>query len=182
MHFLNGLKADARKYVEDNAPEGWWTDPQSLFDKALQYEVNQNSKLAKVQQQPRIDTTQVKIRQVRAKSRERSTNNGKRPVYTGSQGYGQQNMGRGAGRGRGPIAGPSRAPMASYGRGRNMVWPPKMYGPIVPQQLRESRINAGLCLTCGADPHSYSECTQRECVYPARYDSPIISLFYFTLF
>ena len=38
-------------------------DPQSIFDKALQFEVNQNSKVAKVQQQPRINTTQVKTRQ-----------------------------------------------------------------------------------------------------------------------
>lgn len=38
--FIDGLKAAPRKYVQTNAPDNWWTDPDQLFTKALHYEVN----------------------------------------------------------------------------------------------------------------------------------------------
>jgi hypothetical protein len=38
--YIEGLKPAARKYVQTNAPENWWTDPDQLFSKALHYEIN----------------------------------------------------------------------------------------------------------------------------------------------
>ena len=43
LKFLNGLKSAARKYCEDNAPEGWWTELDPLVEKALHHEVNQSA-------------------------------------------------------------------------------------------------------------------------------------------
>ena len=33
--FVAGLKPAAKKYARDTAPAGWWTETESLFDKAL---------------------------------------------------------------------------------------------------------------------------------------------------
>jgi hypothetical protein len=41
--FLTGLKPAPRKYCEDNAPETWWIDSDSLFNKAMHFEMNQNA-------------------------------------------------------------------------------------------------------------------------------------------
>ena len=38
--FINGLKADVRRFVEDHAPTGWWTNIQDLYQKAVDYEIN----------------------------------------------------------------------------------------------------------------------------------------------
>ena len=43
--FIDGLKPAPKKYVEDNAPVGWWTILGTLFDKALHFEVNSNASL-----------------------------------------------------------------------------------------------------------------------------------------
>jgi hypothetical protein len=41
--FLTGLKPAPRKYCEDNAPETWWIESDSLFNKAMHFEMNQNA-------------------------------------------------------------------------------------------------------------------------------------------
>ena len=38
--FLKNLKPTFKAYLENNAPEGWYQDAKSVFDKALHYEVN----------------------------------------------------------------------------------------------------------------------------------------------
>ena len=38
--FIKGLKSDVRRFVQDHAPTGWWTDIHDLYQKALDYEVN----------------------------------------------------------------------------------------------------------------------------------------------
>ena len=38
--FIKGLKSDVRRFVQDHAPTGWWTDINDLYQKALDYEVN----------------------------------------------------------------------------------------------------------------------------------------------
>ena len=38
--FMNGLKADVRRFVEEHAPTGWWTNIQDLYQKAVDYEIN----------------------------------------------------------------------------------------------------------------------------------------------
>ncbi len=59
-HFIRGLKADVRKYVEEQAPQGWWTDPKPLFEKAIQFEVNQHSLAGKVQSVAKINHIDLK--------------------------------------------------------------------------------------------------------------------------
>ena len=59
-HFIRGLKADVRKYVEDQAPQGWWTDPKPLYEKAIQFEVNQHSHTAKMQTVVKINHAELK--------------------------------------------------------------------------------------------------------------------------
>lgn len=60
-HFINGLKADVRNYVEDNAPQGWRTDPEPLYGKANQYEVNQHSHTTKLQAMPKVHNAVFRI-------------------------------------------------------------------------------------------------------------------------
>lgn len=38
--FIDGLKPHCKRDVEENAPLGWWTIPDQLFDKALLFEVS----------------------------------------------------------------------------------------------------------------------------------------------
>ncbi|DBA74920.1 TPA: hypothetical protein ACH3X2_009248 [Trebouxia sp. C0005] len=38
--FRNGLKPDVRKFVDDHAPTGWYTNVKELYQKALDYEIN----------------------------------------------------------------------------------------------------------------------------------------------
>ncbi len=41
IDFIKKLTPAVRKYVQDNAPEGWWTDVKQVYMKALNYELNQ---------------------------------------------------------------------------------------------------------------------------------------------
>ena len=38
--FMGGLKPDVRRFVEDHAPTGWWTNIQGLYQKAVDFEIN----------------------------------------------------------------------------------------------------------------------------------------------
>ena len=46
VDFLAKLKPDVRGFVENNAPEGWWTSVNQLYQKALLYEMNQRAAVA----------------------------------------------------------------------------------------------------------------------------------------
>ncbi|DBA98142.1 TPA: hypothetical protein ACH3X1_014761 [Trebouxia sp. C0004] len=41
--FIKNLTPAVRKYVQDNAPEEWWTDVKQVYKKSLQYELNQRA-------------------------------------------------------------------------------------------------------------------------------------------
>ncbi len=41
IDFIKKLTPAVRKYVQDNAPEEWWTDVEQVYKKSLQYELNQ---------------------------------------------------------------------------------------------------------------------------------------------
>lgn len=55
-HFTNGLKPNVRKFDEDQAAPGWWTEPEALHGKAILFEVNQLSHSLRVQAHPRCTT------------------------------------------------------------------------------------------------------------------------------
>ena len=38
--FIKGLRSVGRRCVEDQAPTGWWTNIQDLYQKALDFEIN----------------------------------------------------------------------------------------------------------------------------------------------
>ena len=38
--FIKGLRFDVRRFAEDHAPTGWWTNIQDLYQKALDFEIN----------------------------------------------------------------------------------------------------------------------------------------------
>ncbi|DBA91493.1 TPA: hypothetical protein ACH3X1_003124 [Trebouxia sp. C0004] len=41
IDFIKKLTPAVRKYVQDNAPDQWWTDVKQVYKKSLQYELNQ---------------------------------------------------------------------------------------------------------------------------------------------
>ncbi len=41
--FIKKLTPAVRKYVQDNAPEEWWTDVKQVYKKSLQYELNRRA-------------------------------------------------------------------------------------------------------------------------------------------
>ena len=41
--FIRKLTPAVRKYVQDNAPEEWWTDVSQVYKKALNYELNRRA-------------------------------------------------------------------------------------------------------------------------------------------
>ena len=43
IDFIKKLTPAVRKYVQDNAPEVWWTDVKQVYKKSLQYELNQRA-------------------------------------------------------------------------------------------------------------------------------------------
>ncbi|DBB02965.1 TPA: hypothetical protein ACH3X1_013558 [Trebouxia sp. C0004] len=49
IDFIKKLNPAVRRYVQDNAPEEWWTDVKQVFKKALNFEMN---KRAAVQIEP----------------------------------------------------------------------------------------------------------------------------------
>ena len=38
--FIDGLKPEVQRFVQDNAPAGWWTSIKDLYQKALDFEMN----------------------------------------------------------------------------------------------------------------------------------------------
>ena len=38
--FIRGLRSDVRRFVEDHAPKGWWTNIHDLYQKALDFGFN----------------------------------------------------------------------------------------------------------------------------------------------
>ena len=43
IDFIKKLTPAMRKYVQDNAPEEWWTDVKQVYKKLLHYELNQRA-------------------------------------------------------------------------------------------------------------------------------------------
>ncbi|DBA98099.1 TPA: hypothetical protein ACH3X1_014720 [Trebouxia sp. C0004] len=43
IDFIKELTPAVRKYVQDNAPEEWWTNVKQVYTKSLQYELNQRA-------------------------------------------------------------------------------------------------------------------------------------------
>jgi len=43
IDFIAKLKPEVRSYVQNNAPEGWWTSISPVYKKALQFEMNQRA-------------------------------------------------------------------------------------------------------------------------------------------
>jgi len=43
IDYIKKLTPAVRKYVQDNAPEEWWTDVKQVYKKSLQYELNQRA-------------------------------------------------------------------------------------------------------------------------------------------
>ena len=37
---IKGVKSDVRRFVQDHAPTGWWSDMNDPYQKALDHEVN----------------------------------------------------------------------------------------------------------------------------------------------
>ena len=166
--FLRGLKADVRKYVEDNAPEGWYSEPKDVYDKAIQYETNQNSRTPRVQVNPRVN--------VMDRGRGRNTwNNGR--GRAGSQNYDGNNQGNGRGRGRG--RGSAGRQGQGQGQGGRIQWPnrwnqgqhDKQFGPAVPPMVKDYRIKHHECITCGGD-HPYRNCPEKVFIPPTWYKDP----------
>ena len=49
--FIRNLTPAVRKYVQDVAPEEWWTDVQQVYKKALNFELNERAAVQGVVQQ-----------------------------------------------------------------------------------------------------------------------------------
>ena len=47
IKFFNGLKPNILKLVEDSAPVGWWTSTEQVFQKAINFELNQAAALGR---------------------------------------------------------------------------------------------------------------------------------------
>ena len=47
IKFFNGLKPSILKLVEDSAPVGWWTSTEQVFQKAINFELNQAAALGR---------------------------------------------------------------------------------------------------------------------------------------
>jgi hypothetical protein len=46
VDFIAKLKPDVRRFVQENAPEGWWKSVNQLYQKALLFEMNQRAAVA----------------------------------------------------------------------------------------------------------------------------------------
>ncbi len=150
-HFLKGLKPDVRKYVEDNAPEGWWTDPKDVYDKAIQFETNQHARVQRVQVSPRVNVTYMTRGRFIPRAR---------------AGYG-----RGNGRPQVPYAPDGGRPQ---GRGRpqqQAKLTERIKGPAVPQPVKAARKAAQECIVCGSKGHSWAQCRHPSCVLPSWYNA-----------
>ena len=129
-HFINGLKADVTKYVEDNAPQGWWTDPKPLYEKAIPYEVNQHSHATKIQAMPRVHNTVFKS----LKSRKSFA-------------------------GKGPARLPMARPAPVVPVSHQVAAPPALRDlRDIPQILKAQRMGARECLVCGDKNHLATYC------------------------
>ena len=42
VDYIGKLKPEVRRFVNDNAPVGWWADEKALFEKALTFELNRH--------------------------------------------------------------------------------------------------------------------------------------------
>ena len=51
LDFLKKLKAPVRKYVQDNAPDGWYQNITQLYEKALNWEYNKQAAVVVEQDQ-----------------------------------------------------------------------------------------------------------------------------------
>jgi hypothetical protein len=115
--FLDGLKGGPKNYCEINAPQGWWTESEPLFDKAIHYEINHS-------------TISGQISSVVAQQQ------GSYPVRNGRAPF----RGRGRGRGLGGRFQPRYHPYAPpQATGRNPRIPADRWG------LRISRGECGYC-------------------------------------
>ncbi len=131
--FIDGLKPAAKKYVEDMAPPGWWTESEALFDKALNYEMNINASTS------RGDTGQINA------------------MAMGAYPQAQPRPQRGNGRQRyNPRFQPSGRPQAQR------FQPPNPGNPRIDRALWQQRIQAGACGYCARKNHSSWECTDRH--------------------
>lgn len=55
IKFFNGLKPSILKLVEDSAPAGWWTSTEQVFEKAINFELNQAAALGR----PNVQSAQA---------------------------------------------------------------------------------------------------------------------------
>ena len=79
IDFIRKLNPAVRRYVQDNAPEEWWTDVKQVYKKALNFELN---KRAAVQIEPSArDNTNRDDSQSSKKSKNRGGNAGKRVAF-----------------------------------------------------------------------------------------------------
>ena len=54
VDFISKLKPDVRRFVNDNAPVGWWSDAHSVFEKALTFEMNRRIEPAVKPNEPHV--------------------------------------------------------------------------------------------------------------------------------
>ena len=84
IDFIRKLNPAVRRYVQDNAPEEWWTDVKQVYKKALNFELN---KRAAVQIEPNArENTNRDDSQSSKKSKKRGGNTGKRLGFESSSG------------------------------------------------------------------------------------------------
>lgn len=130
--FLDGLKSGPKSYCEINAPQGWWTESEPLFDKALHYEINNSTVSGHAAQ----------------------LNNTVAQLNGGAPGRGGRTPFRGRGRGRSGRFQPRFHPYAPAPTpGRN---------PRIASERWNPRIARGECGYCGRSNHHSWECTDRN--------------------
>ena len=157
--FIDGLKPSVQRFVQDNAPSGWWTNIRDLYQKALDYELNGvaggRSRESGCQRSDTRNCADFRVRYAGTKrARDESgaeqgrqaqvakNNQGKRgpPAVRGGRGSGRG--GRDAGRG---------------GQGRGNAVPDN--GVCIPPAEWDARRLAGVCYACGKEGHSFKGCT-----------------------
>ena len=150
--FIEGLKSDVRRFMQDYAPTGWWTDINDLYQKALDYEVNG---LASGRVRERSPERANQPNASRSDAGERHYAGRKRKGAPGGSGGGPPKKGNGA---RGdPGQGSSGG-----GGGR-----PRQGGIWISKEEIAARKAHKVCIWCAKEGHVGKDCPNAKTAQPS---------------
>ena len=144
--FIDHLKPDVQLFVQNNAPTGWWTDIEHLYQKAMDFEMNGLASGKSMARGPDLHAQRAevpkageyvrhteKVTGIAGKKRPRENNHEGRHSKRGSDG--------------------------------DAVVKPR--GVFIPKAEMDARFKAGVCQFCGKGSHKRADCSNPKSLTPA---------------